>query len=321
MKNILVLFLSIFLITACTDYDSQFDQIDNKLKELAAANDSLEAEIAAMAALNASVSAQTNAELEEFQGAVAGIVGLLTQLGEVSQGTYLKVLALIDAISDLGELVAANAISGAELAARIAAIQAMIDEINTNVLHHSGGGSTDDDGSTSDDDGSTSDDDGSTSDDHHSGGGSTDDGGSTSDDHHSGGGSTDDGGSTSTATDNGDGALDLIVTVPAGTTALRLSGPWWGWDPSGGPVGVDNGDGTFTFTLDPAPTENMEYLYTVDGANYENLIDNAAGGECTSRVDGGLINTDYANYANRIWIVGSGDQAETYDSCSIDTVD
>ena len=314
MKNILVLFLSIFLITACTDYDSQFDQIDNKLKELAAANDSLEAEIAAMAALNASVSAQTNAELEEFQGAVAGIVGLLTQLGEVSQGTYLKVLALIDAISDLGELVAANAISGAELAARIAAIQAMIDEINTNVLHHSGGGSTDDDGSTSDDDGSTSDD-------HHSGGGSTDDGGSTSDDHHSGGGSTDDGGSTSTATDNGDGALDLIVTVPAGTTALRLSGPWWGWDPSGGPVGVDNGDGTFTFTLDPAPTENMEYLYTVDGANYENLIDNAAGGECTSRVDGGLINTDYANYANRIWIVGSGDQAETYDSCSIDTVD
>ena len=310
MKNILVLFLSIFLITACTDYDSQFDQIDNKLKELAAANDSLEAEIAAMAALNASVSAQTNAKLEEFQGAVAGIVGLLTQLGEVSQGTYLKVLALIDAISDLGELVAANAISGAELAAQIAAIQALIDELEENVddlIHHSGGGSTDDGGSDSDD--------------HHSGGGSTDDGGSTSDDHHSGGGSTDDGGSTSTATDNGDGALDLIVTVPAGTTALRLSGPWWGWDPSGGPVGVDNGDGTFTFTLDPAPTANMEYLYTVDGANYENLIDNAAGGECTSRVDGGLINTDYANYANRIWIVGSGDQAETYDSCSIDTVD
>ncbi len=92
-------------------------------------------------------------------------------------------------------------------------------------------------------------------------------------------------------------------------------------DPSGGPVGVDNGDGTFTFTLDPAPTANMEYLYTIDGVNYESLIDNAAGGECTSRVDGGLINTDYANYANRIWIVGSGAQAETYDSCSIDTVD
>jgi len=64
----------------------------------------------------------------------------------------------------------------------------------------------------------------------------------------------------------------------------------------------------------------MEYLYTVDGAAYENLIDNAAGGECTTRVDGGLINTDYANYANRIWKMGSGDQAETYDSCEINTV-
>jgi len=121
-------------------------------------------------------------------------------------------------------------------------------------------------------------------------------------------------------TDNGDGALDLTVTVPEGTTMLRLSGPWWGWDPSGGPVGTDNGDGTFTFRLDPAPTADMEYLYTVDGAAYENLIDNAAGGECTTRVDGGLINTDYANYANRIWKMGSGDQAETYDSCEINTV-
>ena len=52
----------------------------------------------------------------------------------------------------------------------------------------------------------------------------------------------------------------------------------------------------------------------------KNLIDNAANAECTSRVDGGLIITDYANYANRIWKVGSGDQAETYDSCSVDTV-
>jgi DNA-binding FrmR family transcriptional regulator len=121
-------------------------------------------------------------------------------------------------------------------------------------------------------------------------------------------------------TDNGDEALDLIVSVPAGTTSLRLSGPWWGWDPSGGPVATDNGDGTFTFRLDPAPAENMEYLYSLDGVSYENLIDNAANAECTDRVDGGLINTDYANYANRIWVVGSGDQAETYDSCSIDTI-
>ena len=144
---------------------------------------------------------------------------------------------------------------------------------------------------------------------HHSGGGA----------HHSGGGSLDL--FPTTATDNGDGALNLTVAVPCGTTMVRLSGPWWGWNPAGGPVGVDNGDGTFTFTLDPAPTENMEYLYTTDGVSYENLIDNAQNAECTDRVEGGRFNTDYFGYANRIWIVGSGDQAETYDSCSIDTID
>ena len=144
---------------------------------------------------------------------------------------------------------------------------------------------------------------------HHSGGGA----------HHSGGGSLDL--FPTTPTDNGDDALNLTVAVPCGTTMVRLSGPWWGWNPAGGPVGVDNGDGTFTFTFDPAPTENMEYLYTLDGVSYENLIDNAQNAECTDRVDGGRFNTDYFGYANRIWIKDSGDQAETYDSCSIDTID
>lgn len=276
MKKFFTLLFSMVLITSCTDYDSQFDQLDAKIQELAAANASLEAELAAMAALNASVSAQTAAKLAEFQGAVGAIVEALGSLGQASAATIAQVNAIIQAISDLATQVAANAATAEEIAAAIAAIQDMLDTINENVLHHSGGGT------------------------------------------HSSGGTTDS--SSVTPTDNGDGALDLIVTVPAGTTSLRLSGPWWGWDPSGGPVAVDNGDGTFTFTLDPAPTADMEYLYTLDGAAYENLIDNAANAECGDRVDGGLINTDYANYANRIWKVGSGDQAETYDSCSIDTV-
>ena len=108
--------------------------------------------------------------------------------------------------------------------------------------------------------------------------------------------------------------LRLTLTVPEGSTAVRLTGPWWGWDPAGGPEAVDNGDNTWTFTFDPAPTENMEYLYVVDAVQ-ENLIDNAANGECTSRIDGGRLNTDYANYANRIWVLGSGNQTENYDSC------
>lgn len=278
MKKFITLIFTAVLLVSCTDYDSQFDQVDAKIKELAAANASLEAELAAMAALNASVSAQTTAKLAEFQGAVTQIVQALQALGTASAATIAQMNAIIEQISALAAQVASNSACASDIREAIAAIEAALNQLNENVLHHSGGGA-----------------------------------------HHSGGGSLDL--FPSTATDNGDGALNLTVAVPCGTTMLRLSGPWWGWDPSGGPVGVDNGDGTFTFTLDPAPTENMEYLYTTNGTSYENLIDNAQNAECTDRVDGGRFNTDYYSYANRIWIVGSGDQAETFDSCSIDTVE
>jgi hypothetical protein len=109
-------------------------------------------------------------------------------------------------------------------------------------------------------------------------------------------------------------SLKVSVSVPEGTTSVRLTGPWWGWDPAGGPVAVDNEDGTWTVTFDTAPTENMEYLWVVEGTQ-ENLIDNAAGAECTSKVDAGTLITDYANYANRVWILGSGDVSNVYDSC------
>jgi prefoldin subunit 5 len=277
MKKFITLIFTAVLLVSCTDYDSQFDQIDDKIKELAAANASLEAELAAMAALNASVSAQTAAKLAEFQGAVGSIVEALQALGTASAATIAQMNAIIEQISALAAQVASNSACASDIREAIAAIEDALNKLNENVLHHSGGGA-----------------------------------------HHSGGGSLDL--FPTTATDNGDGALDLTVAVPCGTTMLRLSGPWWGWNPAGGPVGVDNGDGTFTFTLDPAPTENMEYLYTTDGISYENLIDNAQNAECTDRVDGGRFNTDYYSYANRIWIVGSGDQAETFDSCSIDTV-
>ena len=118
----------------------------------------------------------------------------------------------------------------------------------------------------------------------------------------------------------------VSTAAPADGEILIYNGTSGLWEPAGIPgqtitTLVDNGDGTFTFTLDPAPTENMEYLYTTDGTSYENLIDNAQNAECTDRVDGGRFNTDYFSYANRIWIVGSGDQSETFDSCSTDTIE
>ena len=278
MKKLITFIFTAVLLVSCTDYDSQFDQLDAKIAELAAANESLEAEIAAMKTLNDTISDQTTATLEGFQEAVEGIIEQLTALGTTSQDIYINLLSIIEQISALAEQVASNSACASDIREAIAAIEDALNKLNENVLHHSGGGA-----------------------------------------HHSGGGSLDL--FPTTATDNGDGALNLTVAVPCGTTMLRLSGPWWGWNPAGGPVGVDNGDGTFTFTLDPAPTENMEYLYTTDGVSYENLIDNAQNAECADRVEGGRFNTDYFGYANRIWIVGSGDQAETYDSCSIDTID
>ena len=103
--------------------------------------------------------------------------------------------------------------------------------------------------------------------------------------------------------------LNITVTVCEGASEVRLTGPWWGWDPNGGPIAADNGDGTWTFTFDPAPTDNMEYLIIADGVQ-ENLIQ--------SMVDGGSCApiTDYWSYANRLWEVGSGDvEGIIYGSC------
>ena len=91
--------------------------------------------------------------------------------------------------------------------------------------------------------------------------------------------------------------VDLVITTEvcgnAGGSEVRLTGPWWGWDPAAGPVADDNGDGTYTFTFSPAPTDNMEYLLVLDGVQ-ENLI---PGGDfsCTPI-------TDNATYANRQWL-------------------
>ena len=101
-------------------------------------------------------------------------------------------------------------------------------------------------------------------------------------------------------------AQQLTLTVDlcdANPAEVRMTGPWWGWDPMGGPVAADNGDGTWTITLD-TPTENMEYLWVSDAVQ-ENII----GLGCAPITDG-------ANYANRLWEVGSGNvTADVYNSC------
>ncbi len=104
----------------------------------------------------------------------------------------------------------------------------------------------------------------------------------------------------------------LSITVDVcSTTAdtVRMTGPFWGWDPNGGPLATDNGNGTWTVNLNPAPTANMEYLFIVDGVQ-ENLIQDMQNGGTCAPV------TDYFSYANRIWNVGDTSAVDVvYDRC------
>ena len=117
----------------------------------------------------------------------------------------------------------------------------------------------------------------------------------------------------STTIDDGSCAypiLTITTTVCDGASSVVMTGPWWNWDPNSGPVAVDNGDSTFTFTFDPAPTADMEYLLIVDGVQEDLTAANTASGDwsCTPI-------TDYWSYANRLWVVGSGDVSNTYGTC------
>lgn len=104
--------------------------------------------------------------------------------------------------------------------------------------------------------------------------------------------------------------LNITVDVCSNASEVRLTGPWWSWNIYGGPIATTNNDGTWTFTIDPAPTENMEYLIVVDGVQ-ENLVEYG-----TSNNDWSCTPiTDYFNYANRLWEVGNYDESIVYGTC------
>ena len=43
--------------------------------------------------------------------------------------------------------------------------------------------------------------------------------------------------------------INFTVTVPDGTTAVRLTGTWWGWDPNGGPNAAPKAKLSFDWAL------------------------------------------------------------------------
>ena len=109
--------------------------------------------------------------------------------------------------------------------------------------------------------------------------------------------------------------LTITTTVCDAASSVAMTGPWWGWDPAAGPVASDNGDGSWTFTFDPAPTDNMEYLLVVDGVQEDLVPTGTASGDWSCSPV-----TDYWSYANRQWVVGSGDVTNVYGTCGVCTV-
>lgn len=104
--------------------------------------------------------------------------------------------------------------------------------------------------------------------------------------------------------------LSITTTVCGDANTVRITGPWWSWNVASGPEAVDNGNGTWTFTFSPAPTEDMEYLLVVDGIMESLIGPNQDSGDwsCTPI-------TDQSTYANRQWILGSGNVVNTYGTC------
>jgi hypothetical protein len=126
------------------------------------------------------------------------------------------------------------------------------------------------------------------------------------------------------AVSNHAAAEDATFTVSApGASSARISGPWWGWNPTGGPEATDNGDGTFSVTWNPGDDGTVfEYLWIVDGVQ-EDFLDNTATG---TNEDGTTYDyivslvcapiNDGATYANRVWLAGDGDRSDVYEDCS-----
>jgi outer membrane murein-binding lipoprotein Lpp len=127
MKKLLSFVLAGTLLVSCSDYDDRFDSLNSAVQELAAENAALEAQIAAMQGASAQAAQATAAKLAEFQSAVAGIVAALQTLGTASAATIAQVSAIIQAMSDLADLVASNSATNAELEAALAEIEAMLD--------------------------------------------------------------------------------------------------------------------------------------------------------------------------------------------------
>lgn len=117
-------------------------------------------------------------------------------------------------------------------------------------------------------------------------------------------------------------AVQFTVSAPATATTVNFLSSYYNWD--AGPVATNNGDGTWTFSISPAPTAadldgapnygGLNYKWIVDGVNEDLLPILNAG--CSDWTQGTNFNTDYSSYANRMWLPGSGNQIGVFNACA-----
>jgi beta-glucanase (GH16 family) len=106
----------------------------------------------------------------------------------------------------------------------------------------------------------------------------------------------------------------LTLTVDASCTgstvnSVAITGPWANnWDSNSVVAATDNGDGSWSIEM-AQPSSDLEYLWVING-EYENLISEMQNGATCAPV------TDYSNYANRLWSVGSANPNDAYNQCT-----
>ena len=104
--------------------------------------------------------------------------------------------------------------------------------------------------------------------------------------------------------DNAAATLTLTVTVPDGTNLVQLHSDFFDWNPSDARgVASNNGDGTWSVTLDPAPDAGDNYKWMLDGVE-ENIKDDNDAGYCADENAAGLIN-DWGGGVNRLFPSGA----------------
>ena len=114
-------------------------------------------------------------------------------------------------------------------------------------------------------------------------------------------------------------SVNITLSVgDASPSAVTVTSKAWGWDPAGDRSATDNGDGTWTVTMD-APASATEYVWTMDGVA-EVLWDQAGTdlaeeASCGVLVVASTLVTDYWSYSNRVLLADGGDRTEIYDSC------